>query len=29
MHWDFVTHPSATIKTVDTEEVIMKDGELL
>jgi len=29
MHWDFVTHPSATIKIVETEELIMKDGELL
>jgi len=29
MHWDFVTHPSATIEIMDTEKVIMKDGELL
>jgi len=29
MHWDFVTHPSATIEIVDTETVIMKDGKLL
>ena len=29
MHWDFVTHPSATIEVVDTKEIIMKDGKLL
>lgn len=29
MHWDFVTDPSATIKTGETEEEIMKDGRLL
>jgi len=29
MHWDFVTHPSATIGIPDTDEVIMKDGEIL
>jgi len=29
MHWDFVTHPSATIEIVDTGEVIMKDGKIL
>ncbi len=29
MHWDFVTHPSATIKRLDTKEAIMKDGEIL
>ena len=29
MHWDFVTHPSATIEIVDTKEIIMKDGKLL
>ena len=29
MHWDFVTHPSATIEIADTKEVIMKDGEIL
>ncbi len=28
MHWDFVTHPSATIEIVGTKEVIMKDGKL-
>jgi len=28
VHWDFVTHPSATIEIVDTKEVIMKDGKL-
>lgn len=29
MHWDFVTHPSATIEVVDTKEIIMKDGKIL
>jgi len=29
MHWDFVTHPSATIEIVDTGEIIMKDGKIL
>ena len=29
MHWDFVTHPSATIEIVDTGKVIMKDGKIL
>ena len=29
MHWDFVTHPSATIEIADTKEVTMKDGEIL
>ncbi len=29
MHWDFVTHPNATIEIMDTEKVIMKDGKLL
>jgi len=29
MHWDFVTHPSATIEVADTKEVIMKNGEIL
>ena len=29
MHWDFVTHPSATLEVVDTREVIMKDGKIL
>ena len=29
MHWDFVTHPSATIEIADTKEVIMKNGELV
>lgn len=28
MHWDFVTHPSATIEIVDTKEFVMKDGKL-
>ncbi|UCG45811.1 MAG: aminopeptidase [Candidatus Bathyarchaeota archaeon] len=28
MHWDFVTHPSATIEVVDTKEVVMKDGAI-
>jgi aminopeptidase len=26
MHWDFVSHPSATIEVVGTGEVVMKDG---
>lgn len=29
MHWDFVTHPSATIKVVETQEFIMKNGKIL
>ncbi len=29
MHWDFVTHPSATIEIADTREVIMENGEIL
>ena len=29
MHWDFVTHPSATIEVVDTKEIIMRDGKIL
>lgn len=29
MHWDFVTHPSATITLADTNEPIMKDGKIL
>jgi len=29
MHWDFVTHPTATIKIVDTHEQVMKDGKIL
>jgi aminopeptidase len=29
LHWDFVTHPSATIEIVDTNEVIMQQGKLL
>jgi aminopeptidase len=29
MHWDFVTHPSATIKIADRKETIMKDGRIL
>ena len=29
MHWDFVTQPSATIEIADTNEVIIKDGEIL
>ena len=29
MHWDFVTHPSATIERADTEEKIMKNGNIL
>jgi len=29
MHWDFVSHPSATIETVESKEVIMKDGNIL
>lgn len=29
MHWDFVTHPSATIEIAETEEKIMKDGKIL
>jgi len=29
MHWDFVTHPSATIEITDTKEIIMKNGEIL
>jgi aminopeptidase len=29
IHWDFVTHPSATIEIAETEEIIMKDGRLL
>ncbi len=29
MHWDFVTHPSATIEIIDTKEIIMRDGKLL
>jgi len=29
MHWDFVAHPSATIKIADTREVVIKDGEIL
>ncbi len=29
MHWDFVTHPSATIGIADTKEVVMKNGEIL
>ena len=29
MHWDFVTHPSATIEIAGTEEIIMRDGKIL
>jgi len=29
MHWDFVTHPSATIEVVSTGEIIMKDGKIV
>lgn len=29
MHWDFVTHPSATIEVVGTKEIIMRDGKIL
>ena len=29
MHWDFVTHPSATIEVADTKEIIMKTGRIL
>jgi len=29
MHWDFVTHPSATIEIADTKEIIMKNGKIL
>ena len=29
IHWDFVTHPSATIEIGDTQEVMMKNGEIL
>jgi aminopeptidase len=29
MHWDFVSHPSATIEVVGTGEVIMKDGKIV
>ncbi len=29
MHWDFVTHPSATIEIVETGEVVMKDGKII
>ena len=29
MHWDFVTHPSATIEIVETGEVVMKDGKIV
>lgn len=29
MHWDFVTHPSATIEVVDTKEIVMRDGKIL
>lgn len=28
IHWDFVSHPSATIEVVRTGEVIMKDGKI-
>ncbi len=29
MHWDFVSHPSVTIETADTKEVIMQNGNML
>jgi aminopeptidase len=29
MHWDFVTHPTATIEVADTKKLIMKDGKIL
>jgi len=29
MHWDFVTHPSATIEVVETGKVIMRDGKIV
>jgi aminopeptidase len=29
MHWDFVTHPSVTIRVLDTKETVMKDGKIL
>jgi aminopeptidase len=29
MHWDFVTHPSATIEIAETGEVVMKDGKIV
>ena len=29
MHWDFVTHPSATIEIVETGDVVMKDGKIV
>jgi len=28
MHWDFVTHPTATIEIVKTNELIMKEGKI-
>jgi aminopeptidase len=29
MHWDFVTHPTATIERVDTKQRIMKNGRIM
>lgn len=29
MHWDFVSHPSATIEVVETGETVMRDGKPL
>jgi aminopeptidase len=28
MHWDFVTHPTATIERADTKQKIMKNGQI-
>jgi len=28
MHWDFVSHPSATIEVVDSDEMVLKDGKI-
>lgn len=29
MHWDFVTDPTATIESIDTNEIILKNGKVL
>ncbi len=29
MHWDFVTHPTATIERADTKQKIMKNGKIM
>lgn len=29
MHWDFVSHPSATIEVVDGGKLVMKDGKIV